>query len=809
MMSSPVLGAGRITKQEEEKMDRMELKLWTWRTVAFFLAVLTFGSGNKAVSAQENLITNPGFEEGNYGPTNCPKGWLIGANDKEWEWSNTVSHNKDGKSVKIGPVNKKYRSMSTDYMISDPGRKYILTGWVKGDNSDETVVCLWIPTFDEKGAFIENWQPPQELRVDIKAGTKWTQFRLPVILKPEVRKIKVQLGLNENNSEGSFSVWFDDVELKEITKEDEITLNGENYRIIKHVENRIAPTISKKSLRRGYVIFSRFDGVYPNSIPMNEEITETLTTFATPGESEPVTFSVYPLKELGKVKIRIDDLIDENGNKIEKDNVDIRTVKCWLQRSTFKDNIKEQKNIPELLLKMENDTAINKRMTKQFWLTVKVPDNAKPGKYQGMVFFETEKGETTRIALNVRILPFKLEKSDLVWGVFYGMAYKMWDNLGLGADRMLEWDYRALKSLGIDFVIPAVNLRGKVFQGTDGKLHINFDRVDKTIEIYKKTGFIEPFILDTGELPGQIRKLIGWTEKTAYYGDLIISDENEVPEKYKEAYKALMLEIDKHAKENNWPAIAYYPTDEPYGQRLRLPGAIVNYKLLKEALPEAKIFCTVDDLPQHQNFAKMLSIACYCAIRCYVEKGELPAGAWEQAKELGLDLWVYTNCAFEENFWRRRIEEGFLFVKSGATRNCPWTHVLDKYSDQHGEAGKAYAMYYYSVIDNSFIPTLQSEGTREAIDDAKYVATLRNIISKAKQSKTKAVAQKAIEMEKSFKEEMDALYIQWPEFSFYPYSDNSDAEDAYNLSNENATRLRWKIAANIIELQKLMDIKEK
>lgn len=767
-----------------------------WLLTLFYTAFMSLaGIVLGDVKGRENLITNPGFEEGNYGATNCPRGWVIGANDKEWEWSDTVAHNENGKSIKIGPINKNYKAISTDYMISvDPGKKYILTGWVKGDNSEKIMVaCFWIPTFDEKGAFIENWQPPQELRVPVKAGTSWTQFRLPIVLKPEVRKIKVQLGFNENNSKGSFSVWFDDLELRELTDEEEVIIDGERHYIIKHEEHRGMPVPSEVSARRGYIVFSRVDGVYPNSIPEKDEITDILTAFATPGELVSMTFSMYPLEDLGKVKVRVNDLRDDHGHTIGKESVELRLVTCWLQKTSNVGSY-EQMLIPECMIK-KNEVEINQGRARQWWLTVRVPDDAAPGRYRGTINLSTAGKPAATIGICFRVLPFRLEKSDRAWGTYHGFAFGKWTAEG-GDEKMMEWDFRALKSLGFDFILENEDtLACMVFRGKDGNLHLDFKRADKVVEIYQKVCFIEPFIVDTLRFPGAVMRLTGRHSLPTN------AELNEAPVNYKEAYKSLMREIDRHARENHWPQIVYYPSDEPMEQN-SLPLALENYRLLREALPDARIYCTVgNNLPEHPELAEYLNIACYA--------GEVLPGDLKLAEELDIELWEYTNATFEESFTLRRLKDGFMFVKKPVRRTCPWGHVLTPaHIDPEREDGclegkwKAYSLFYYK--DGAMVPTLQSEGERAAIIDAKYAATLKAMISRARQGKNSATAKRAVEIEKTFQENLDAFPHNLVGMKF-PYPAVSEADDKHNLLNDNAGRLRWKIAMDIVELQGLLN----
>ena len=67
------------------------------------------------------------------------------------------------------------------------------------------------------------------------------------------------------------------------------------------VETAPEPAPSKEESRRGYLLFHRpiTEPVHSNTRPLeSERLRGGLNAFATPGEWEPVTLSVYPLRDL-------------------------------------------------------------------------------------------------------------------------------------------------------------------------------------------------------------------------------------------------------------------------------------------------------------------------------------------------------------------------------------------------------------------------------------------------------------------------------------------------------------------------------
>jgi hypothetical protein len=185
------------------------------------------------------------------------------------------------------------------------------------------------------------------------------------------------------------------------------------------------------------------------------------------GEFESASVVVQALRELKGVKVSVGDLVHEAGDAIiPGDNLDLRVVKCWYQAGSAWVGIGQDSNrrilTPELLLHDDSlvkvdyeqqknflklafregdkywDTEdpaykkergptilsvedfpvrdaktlqpadIDKDTVKQYWLTLRVPDNAKAGFYNTEIRVMEGEQELGKIALKVRVLPFSL-----------------------------------------------------------------------------------------------------------------------------------------------------------------------------------------------------------------------------------------------------------------------------------------------------------------------------------------------------------------------------------------------------------------
>ena len=87
------------------------------------------------------------------------------------------------------------------------------------------------------------------------------------------------------------------------------------YQEVPFVETAVEPALTLEETQRGYVLFHRpiTEPVYPNSRPLAHERVAQLTAFATPGEYEPLTFAIYPVRQLQNLKVRCSAMTGDAG----------------------------------------------------------------------------------------------------------------------------------------------------------------------------------------------------------------------------------------------------------------------------------------------------------------------------------------------------------------------------------------------------------------------------------------------------------------------------------------------------------------
>jgi len=120
-----------------------------------------------------------------------------------------------------------------------------------------------------------------------------------------------------------------------------------------YIENAPVPVLTNRETERGFMLFSRpaIEPVYKNTHPLPHERLVLLKAFAAQGEFEPLTFSIYPVRDLKDLSVTVTDL--RNGEDvIDQSNLDLRLVTYWNTHYPYWISQGTYRNVPELLEKV-------------------------------------------------------------------------------------------------------------------------------------------------------------------------------------------------------------------------------------------------------------------------------------------------------------------------------------------------------------------------------------------------------------------------------------------------------------------------
>ncbi len=326
-------------------------------------------------------------------------------------------------------------------------------------------------------------------------------------------------------------------------------------------------------------------------------------------------------------------------------------------------------------------------MSREFVVTVHVPFSAAPGVYSGQVSFTSDAGAAS-LPLRVTVRPFELEPSRLTYSLYYRGRLSEDGEPRIGSDEKSAQQYRAeIADMREHGVLYPTN-----YQGWGPGLR-------KVLDIRREEGLpTEAFYtLAAGHSPAEVRK---WLSLCRGYG-------------YKDVY--------------------FYGADEAEGDALIAQRA--DWKGVQDAGGKTFV-ATYHRSKAYEVMGSLLNLAVVSGL----PKAET-AAAWHQ---IGGECFAYLcpQVGVERpEVYRRNF--GLVLAKSGydGAMDYAYQHAFHSIWNDFDDRDYRDHVFAYPTV-NGVVPTLEWEGFREAVDDARYVATLEKAIVEADDAE---VAREALE----------------------------------------------------------------
>ena len=477
--------------------------------------------------------------------------------------------------------------------------------------------------------------------------------------------------------------------------------------------------------------------ILPYTFPIPGVLANELKITACRGEYEPATLVVRALQNLKGLRLTVSDFHHGEAS-IPASAIDIRVVKCWFQSGVEIRGTQKCLLTPELLLKDDKLIRVdlkNKRnylrqinpageesylllsgpdsghldaiqpkdsdvlqpvdieagANKQFWITVKVPEDAIPGNYQGKILLTAPDIPPKKLILHLRVLPFSLENPVLRYSLYYLGKLRKDGRGSITADfksvqqylaelhnlKVHGVDYPTLSAFDEDLFQQALALREKLGFPKDS-LYINYPGIDNP------TG---PKQL--AALKDRVKKSINIAEK--YH--------------YKEVY--------------------FYGFDEAEGERLKSQRRA--WQTVHEAGGRVFVACYKGAF---ELMGDLLDLA--------VLSGPPDPGEAEKFHTVGHQIFCYGNPqagveepeTYRRNYglllWQARYDGSMNFAYQ-------WSYKGHIWNDFDNDTWRDHCFTYPTV--NGVIDTIQWEGFREGVDDVRYLTTLLRTIQRAKTHK--------------------------------------------------------------------------
>lgn len=375
---------------------------------------------------------------------------------------------------------------------------------------------------------------------------------------------------------------------------------------------------------------------------------------------------------------------------------DGKTVQPWLMSPDTLGQPEDMsvENLPIQDAQTLQPVRIPKRTSKQFWITVHVPREAKAGNYEGSIEIRSQGALLETLRLTLEVLPFDLEANPLESSIylhffgskgFIGITLDEKGGGSVGPDIRSVAQYRA-------------ELKNLLAHGVDNPTEsVPYEQLETALRIRQEVGMNNEILYHTYEGLG------GWTVK---------------PVDVERLKKVVAL-----ARKYGYKEVYFYGLDEAQGDRL------------KESRPElekiheagGKIFTAgLASSLGGDSFEVVGDLQDLMVMSCPPQNED--AAKWHGK---GHKIMSYANpqSGFEKPETYRR-NYGLVLDCAGYDGGMTFSYYWFGWNDFNIMPPYRDHNFVYPTADG-VIDTIQWEGYREGMDDLRYLATLRKAIKDA------------------------------------------------------------------------------
>ncbi|MFW6162753.1 MAG: hypothetical protein ACODAJ_08265 [Planctomycetota bacterium] len=474
--------------------------------------------------------------------------------------------------------------------------------------------------------------------------------------------------------------------------------------------------------------------------------------FACPDECEPFSFLLRPKQSLQEVFITAGAL--KGPGTIPAENVVVTSVERFHGEGR------------DILMRLGRKWNMAAHSTEFFWVTVRVPDDAKPGLYEGAVTVTAQGEPVGSIAIALEVLPIRLEEPPFALGFNYSKPED---------PKALEPHLRDMREHGMTCVAPLYKFHLPIHdEDTSG--------LGRFIEAYKRAGFRTPLYFAT-PMNLTVSGLAG-------YGTL---DSKRWQQKYIQVMRLLHAETRRH----DVPVLMSIG-DEFTNKGIE--GVKYGRKLARFVWEELPEIATTSDM---NGYREVMAMAPWLNVATF-------NNGWD-----GADHHNQGRHLMNADFIARVQETGAIpwFVNAGSGR-FPFGFFFWKMT-RLGVRGKV--EWYYNLDnrrgslvrtrDTTVWPTLDYERCREGIDDLKYLLALESLVAEAKRAGKAAAERRAAEA--LLARIADGIHDDWTRYRSggerFPADgfEVMDPEKASTMGSFDV--IRRALADQVVALQQAMD----
>jgi len=442
------------------------------------------------------------------------------------------------------------------------------------------------------------------------------------------------------------------------------------------------------------------------------------------GQRISFTFAVRPLKDFPEpVQLGVPDLKSADA-AISSREIDARYVHHATHRN-FNDIAYSIS--PDTLRPLAgSELKLARDLTRQFWITLHIPDNAKAGIYTAPVTLTAGDLKIT-VPLAVEVLPFSLDEPKFTMGFFgTNIPQAILEQRGDEAWRDL---FTTLKQSGMNSFSGGPNVE---FGGFDAKgiPILDFSAVDRFMQLCQEAGFDKELNGYGG--PGLITNL----HESHAVGETGHAWEKKLGLPFGEILKRVWTAVRDHAAAHQWLPVAISMIDEP---RV-LEQAKENLELLQLYRQHAPWVNVGGSYSVEWNktdpfdlvVQDIFKVAKWSSLNLHTQVD------LDKARATGSEIQIYNQATTRYSFGAYQWAE----MNKGVTSRMQW-HLLAlhgyQFFDLDGREPDTAMIHWTS---QGIVPHIDLHRCREGADDFRFAQTLYNL---AQKQKTNPAAQEALD----------------------------------------------------------------
>lgn len=397
------------------------------------------------------------------------------------------------------------------------------------------------------------------------------------------------------------------------------------------------------------VSFATTDKRFPRELPAEVEQSKLWDVVAWKGEKVHTQIVLSSKVDLSKIKVKVSDLEDRDGNEIDEHDITVGLLK-YVITDEFGEGCPKRKSsdfdssyVADQIDPQFKSFNIAAKNTQPLWISVKVPFKAKPGVYHGKITIKADKTYKLKVMLTVlkKTLPTPNKwKYDLdLWQ--HPAAIARVHNVPLWSKehyKLMRPYYTMLANAGQKSITASIVDEPwghqtyddypsliKWTKKTDGTWKYDYDLFDDYIRFVMSCGITSRI---------NCYSMVPWKINFTYFDETtgkteVFTKAIGTPE-YNEFWRTMLLDFTKHLKSRKWFDQTYIAMDE---RAMKDMMAVI--KLLKEVDPQWKIALAGDYHPEIEK-----DIDYYCVGSKFDFSDEVLARRKQEGK---ISTW-YTCC---------------------------------------------------------------------------------------------------------------------------------------------------------------------